>query len=66
MLANPEVLFQKIQALPPERLAEVDDFVEFLYLKEQHRSLVLKAAQTSTPSFAAVWDNTDDEAYDAL
>jgi hypothetical protein len=66
MFANAKILIEKIQALPPERLAEVDDFVEFLQLKEQQRSLTNMAAQMSAPAFAAVWDNPDDEVYDAL
>jgi Protein of unknown function (DUF2281) len=66
-------LIQKIQTLPPERLAEVDDFVEFLRLRmvqtqayEQDRALTRMAAQASAHSFASVWDNPEDEAYDAL
>lgn len=66
MIANAEILIEKIQALPPERLAEVDDFVDFLQLREQQRSLTSMAAQVSVPAFAKVWDNTEDEAYDAL
>lgn len=66
MFANAEILIEKIQALPPERLAEVDDFVDFLRLRERERSLTHMAAQASAPAFAAVWDNPDDEAYDAL
>ena len=66
MLANTQMLIEKIQLLPPDRLAEVDDFVDFLRLREQERSLTQRAAQVSGPAFAAVWDNPDDEAYDAL
>jgi hypothetical protein len=66
MIANPKNLIEKIQALSPERLAEVDDFVEFLKLKEQQRLLTNSAAQISEPVFTKIWDNSDDEAYDAL
>lgn len=66
MFANAEMLLEKIQALPPERLAEVDDFVDFLRLREQQRSLTSMAARVSAPAFAKVWDNADDDAYDAL
>jgi hypothetical protein len=73
MAVNAQVLIQKIQDLPPERMAEVDDFVEFLRLRmeqatahAQDRALTLRATQASEASFAAVWDNADDEAYDAL
>ena len=70
---NAQVLIQKIQDLPPERIAEVDDFVEFLRQRTeqaqahaQDRALTLRATQASEGSFAAVWDNADDEVYDAL
>jgi hypothetical protein len=66
MFANAKILIEKIQALPPERLAEVDDFVDFLQLREQQRSLTGMAAQMSAPAFAKVWDNAEDEAYNAL
>jgi len=61
-----ESLLEKIQALPPERIEEVEDFVEFLRLREEERALTRGAAAVSTPVFAAVWDNHEDEAYDAL
>ena len=66
MTATAQILIEKIQALPPERIVEVDDFVDFLRLKERDRQLVRTAAQASQPAFAAVWDNKEDEAYDAL
>lgn len=66
MIANTQLLIEKIQSLPPERMAEVDDFVDFLRLRERERSLTKMAAQASAPAFAAVWDNPEDEAYDAL
>ena len=42
-----EVLLQKIRELPPERQAEVEDFVEFLADKERRRGAAqrLNAAQ---------------------
>ena len=66
MYANVQILIEKIQSLPPEQMAEVDDFVDFLRLRKQERSLTQMAAQVSAPAFAAVWDNTEDEVYDAL
>ena len=66
MFTTAELLMEKIQSLPPTRMAEVDDFVEFLRLKEQERTLTNMAMQASAPAFAVVWDNRDDEAYDAL
>ncbi|MGH7044746.1 MAG: hypothetical protein ACREFY_21785 [Acetobacteraceae bacterium] len=59
-------LIEKIQTLPPERLVEVEDFVDFIRLREQQRALTRAAAAASAPAFAAVWDNPEDDAYDAL
>ena len=61
-----EALVEKIQTLPPERIAEVEDFVEFLKLRETERALTRAAAAASAPAFAAIWDNSEDAAYDAL
>jgi hypothetical protein len=59
-------LIEKIKALPPERIAEIEDFVDFVRLREQDRALIRAAAATSAPSFAAIWSNPDDDAYDAI
>lgn len=66
MNAHAQALIEKIQTLPPERLNEVEDFVDFLRQREQQRSLVHAAIEASAPAFAAIWDNPDDAAYDAL
>ena len=34
MNAKPDVLFEKLKALPPQRRAEVEDFMDFLARKE--------------------------------
>ena len=59
-------LFEKIEALPAERILEVEDFVEFLRLREQERAITRAAAAASAPAFAAIWNNTEDDVYDAL
>ncbi len=61
-----DTLIEKIQTLPPERLAEIEDFVDFIWLREQQRVLTRAAAAASAPAFAAVWDNPEDSIYDAL
>jgi len=66
MAANAQNLIEKIKALPAERVAEVEDFVDFIRLREQERSLTRAAAATSARSFAAVWNNPEDDVYDAL
>lgn len=59
-------LIEKILQLPPLRLAEVTDFVDFLRSRETDRTLVQSAMQTSATSFASVWDNDADAVYDTL
>lgn len=65
-MPNTQALLEKIQTLPAERIAEIEDFVEFIFLREQERSFIRAAASASEPSFAAIWNNPDDDAYDAL
>ena len=65
-MTDPQALLERIKALPPERIAEIDDFVAFITAREQERMLIRFAAQTSAPAFAAIWDNPDDAAYDEL
>jgi hypothetical protein len=66
MHATTQALIEKIEALPAERIAEVEDFVEFLRLLEQERALTRAATAASEPAFGKVWSNTEDDAYDAL
>lgn len=61
-----QALMDRIQALPPERIAEVEDFVAFIAAREQERALTQAATASSAPAFSAIWDNPDDAAYDAL
>jgi hypothetical protein len=60
-----ESLIEKIRSLPPERLSEVEDFVDFIAEREERR-LVQAATKMSEESFAEVWDNQEDAAYDHL
>ena len=59
-------LIEKLQRLPPQRQAEVEDFVDFLRSPEDDQRLATAAARASEPAFAKVWDNEDDTAYDRL
>lgn len=65
-MPNAQALMEKIQALPVERIAEVEDFVDFIGQREQERATVRAATAASAPAFAAVWNNQEDDAYDAL
>jgi hypothetical protein len=66
MNPNANLLSEKIQTLSPEQLTEVEDFVEFVRLRGQERGLTRAAATASVPAFETVWNNPEDEAYDAL
>jgi hypothetical protein len=66
MSSDPRALFDKIQALPPERVAEVEDFVDFIASRTQDRIVVHAATAASAASFAKIWENPEDDAYDAL
>ncbi len=55
------ILVEKIKALPAERQAEVEDFVDFITERERARSLTRAAAVASAPAFAAIWDNPEDD-----
>jgi len=71
MNALAATLMDKLQRLPVQRLVEVEDFVDFLQAREQKvnqedRRLVQTAAQTAEASFATVWENDEDAAYDRL
>jgi hypothetical protein len=66
MTAAEQALIDKIKQLPPQRLAEVEDFVDFLREREADQSLTHAAAKASIASFANVWDNDEDAAYDRM
>ena len=45
-----QALFEKIKQLPPQRLAEVEDFVDFLHTREAEQGLTHAAAKASGTS----------------
>lgn len=59
-------LIEKLRSLPPQRLAEVEDFVDFLQRRDEEQHLVRAAAALSEGALRAVWDNEDDADYDRL
>ncbi|MBI5618402.1 MAG: toxin-antitoxin system, antitoxin component, Xre family protein [Gammaproteobacteria bacterium] len=59
-------LLAKLKTLPPQRLAEVEDFVDFLCSRENDQQFVRAAANIAEASFAKIWDNPDDDVYDRL
>ena len=64
------MLASKIRTLPPAYVAELEDFIDFLVLRAQgkasDRDLTRWSAAASEPAFAAVWNNPEDDVYDAL
>ena len=63
---NEQDLIAKIKSLPPEKIAVVDDFVEFLHHRDEKSLLSMAAAKMSEKSFQAVWDNPEDAEYNNL
>jgi len=63
---DPQTLIEKLKKLPPERMAEVEDFVDFLRARDEERALGRAATRVAEPLFAEVWNNDDDAAYDKL
>ena len=61
-----EELLEKIRRLPPERVAEVEDFVDFLRLRDEEQKLTEAASRLSEAAFANVWESPDDADYDRL
>ena len=63
---NEQVILEKLKQLPPERVAEVEDFVDFLRARGEASQLTRAATKAAEPAFAKVWNNPDDAAYDQL
>jgi hypothetical protein len=63
---NAKALIDKIEALPPEQIAEIEDFVDFVRLRAKTRALRHDFAAASEPSLARVWNNQEDSIYDAV
>jgi hypothetical protein len=53
-----EALIEKISALPSERIAEVEDFVDFIRTRDQDHAFVRANLAASQPAFAAIWSNS--------
>lgn len=66
MSASPQVLLKKLKALPPQRRAEVEDFIDFLSARDEDRTLVRAAQAISERALSTVWDSAADADYDRL
>lgn len=61
-----EQVIDKLQALSPERVSEVEDFIDFLSQRDTDRELTQEAMSAAEPVLEQVWDNPDDAEYDNL
>ena len=59
-------LIKKIRDLPPDKITEVEYFVDFLLAKSERILLNRAAAKLSENAFAKIWDNDEDADYDQL
>jgi hypothetical protein len=61
-------LLDKISKLTSEKIIEVEDFIDFLYQRQNvsDYNLVMAATKISEASFSKVWDNPEDAEYDNL
>jgi hypothetical protein len=64
---NPQrAILAKMQDLPPEKVAEVEAFIDFLRQRQGDLLLRRAASKLAEQAFEEVWDNPEDAAYDRL
>ena len=61
-----EQVVQKLEALAPNRIDEVEDFIDFLSQRDTDKQLTQAAMAASEPILNAIWSNDDDAEYDQL
>ena len=66
MQSQVEHMLEKLEHLSSDRLAEVEDFIDFLSQRDQNRRLQQDFKHASEQAFNKVWDNDDDAIYDSL
>jgi hypothetical protein len=59
-------LLQKIRSLPADKIAEIEDFVDFVRYKNEDLQLIRAAAKLSGAALQRIWDNSEDDTYDSL
>jgi len=59
-------ILAKMQDLPPEKVAEVEDFIDFLRQRQGDRLLTRAASKLAEGALEEVWNNPEDAAYDRL
>jgi len=61
-----EQVAHKLQTLSPERITEVEDFIDFLKQRDEGLHLTQSAMKLTEPLLASLWNNTEDAEYDQL
>lgn len=61
-----KLLIEKIGNLSPEKLSEVEDFVDVIRDRDQNRALLYAGNKLAESAFGRIWDNPEDEIYDRL
>lgn len=64
MQAPVENLVEKLRQLPPDRLAEVEDFIDFLNQRYRQAPATVAAMAATQPVLESIWDNEADAVYD--
>ena len=61
-----EQVVRKLQLLPPDRVSEVEDFIDFLSQRGLDQQVVQAAMAASQPALSEIWNNPEDAEYDQL
>ncbi|RPI75937.1 MAG: toxin-antitoxin system, antitoxin component, Xre family protein [Desulfobacteraceae bacterium] len=61
-----QTLIKKIRTLTPERIVEVENFVDFLRHRNEEIRLTHSLSLLSEATFQKIWDNPEDADYDRL
>jgi hypothetical protein len=61
-----QTILEKLHHLSSEKVAEVEDFIDFLAQRQDDRHLARAVSGLSERALEKVWDNPDDAAYDQL
>jgi hypothetical protein len=57
-------ILSKIRMLPPDKISEVANFIDFISQKCKEQNLIHASGKISEKTFAEVWDNSEDDIYD--
>jgi len=61
-----EELLEKIKSLPPDKLTEVEDFIDCRRQRGDDRRPARDVTRLSEDAFRKVWNHPDDADYDRL